>query len=73
MEICRSIILPAVLYGCETWSSTLTEGRRLTMLDKTALKETFGPKSDEETEGRRRLNKQEFYNLTPQQILRVTK
>jgi hypothetical protein len=43
------------------------------MLDKTALRETFGPNSDEETEGRRRLNKQELHNLIPQQIFRVIK
>lgn len=73
MEIYRSIILPNVLYGCETWSSTLREGRGLKMLDKTALRETFGPKSDEETEGRRRLNKQGLHNFTTQQILRVIK
>jgi len=57
----------------ETWSSTLREGRRLRMLDKTALRETFGTKSDEETEGRRGLNKHELHNLTPQQIFRVIK
>jgi hypothetical protein len=43
------------------------------MLNKTALRETFGPKSDEETEGRRRLNKQDLHNLTPQKIFRVIK
>jgi hypothetical protein len=68
VEICKSIILSAVLYGGETWSSTLREGRRLKMFDKTALRETFGSKSDEETEGRRRLNEQELNNLTTQQI-----
>jgi len=59
--------------GVKTWSSKLREGRGLKMLDKPALRETFGPKSDEETEGRRRLNKQGLHNITPQQIFRVIK
>jgi hypothetical protein len=32
IEIYRSIILPVVLYGCETWSITLREERRLKVL-----------------------------------------
>jgi len=32
IKIYRTIILPIVLYGCETWSLTLREGRRLRLL-----------------------------------------
>ena len=42
--IYRTIILPVVLYGCETWSLTLREEHRLRM-----LRRVFGPKRDEVT------------------------
>ena len=29
IKICRIVILPIVLYGCETWSLTLWEERKL--------------------------------------------
>jgi hypothetical protein len=34
MKIYRTIILPVVLYGCETWSLTLREERRLRVFEK---------------------------------------
>jgi hypothetical protein len=37
------IIVPVVLYGCETWSLTLMEGRRLRVFDNRLLREIFGP------------------------------
>jgi hypothetical protein len=43
-EIHRTIILPVVLYGCETWSLTLREERRLRI-----LRRIFGPMRDEVT------------------------
>jgi hypothetical protein len=52
--------------GGESWFPTLRDGHRLMMLHKTALRKTFGPKSDELTEGRTRLKIQELHNLTPQ-------
>ena len=42
--IYRTIILPVVLYGCETWSLTLKEERRLRV-----LRRVFGPKRDDVT------------------------
>jgi hypothetical protein len=42
MKIQRTIILPVVLYGCETWSLTFREECRLRV-----LKRVFGPKRDE--------------------------
>ena len=43
----RSIIMPVVLYGCETWSRALREERRLRLFENRVLRRTFGPKSDE--------------------------
>jgi len=51
IKIYRTIILPFVLYGCETWSLTLREERRLRVFDKRVLRRIFGPKSDEVTRG----------------------
>jgi hypothetical protein len=47
--IYRSIILPVVLYGCETWSLTLVEELRLKVLENRALKRIFGRKRHEVT------------------------
>jgi len=49
MRLYRTIIVSAVLYGCETWSVTLWEEYRLTVLKKRVLKEIFGTKRDEVT------------------------
>jgi hypothetical protein len=43
---CRTIILPVVLYGCETWSLTLEEECRLKMYENRVLRRIFGPKRD---------------------------
>jgi hypothetical protein len=39
--------LPAVLYGCETWSLTLREEHRLRVFENMVLRKIFGPKRDE--------------------------
>ena len=49
IEIYRTIILPVVLYGCETWSLTLREERRLRVFENRVLSRVFGPKTDEVT------------------------
>ena len=49
-KIYRTIILPVVLYGCETWSLTLKEERRLRVFEKRVLRRIFRPKRDEVTE-----------------------
>ena len=46
IKIYRTIILPVVLYGCETWSLTLREERRLRVFENSVLRRVFGPKSD---------------------------
>jgi hypothetical protein len=40
----KTIILPAVLYGCETWSLTLKEKHRLRVFENSVLRRIFGPR-----------------------------
>ena len=48
-KIYRTIILTVVFYGCETWSLTLREERRLRVFENRVLRRIFGPKRDEVT------------------------
>jgi hypothetical protein len=41
IKICRTIILPVVLYGCETWSLTLREERRLRLFENRVLRREY--------------------------------
>jgi hypothetical protein len=43
IRICKSIILPVVVYGCETWSLTLREEHRLRVFENRVLGRIFGP------------------------------
>ena len=49
IKIYKTIILPVVLYGCETWSLTMGEERRLRVFENSVLRRKFGPKRDEVT------------------------
>jgi hypothetical protein len=49
IKIYRTIILPVVLCGCETWSLTFREGGKLRVFENRALRRIFGPKWDEVT------------------------
>jgi hypothetical protein len=49
VKIYKTITLPAVLYGCETWSLTLREEHRLRVFENRVLRRIFGPKRDEVT------------------------
>jgi hypothetical protein len=60
-EIYRTIILPVVLYGCETWSLTLREECRLRVFENRVLKRIFGHKRDEVTGEWRRLHNQDLF------------
>jgi len=59
----RIIILPVVLYGCETWSLTLREERRLRVFESRVLRGIFGPKRDEVTGEWRKLHNEELNYL----------
>ena len=74
MKIYRTIILSVVLYGCETWSLTLREERRLRVFENRVLRRVFGPKRDEVTGEWRKLHNVELsdpYSLP--NIVRVVK
>jgi hypothetical protein len=49
--IYKTIILPLVLYGLETWSLTLREEHRRRIFENRVLRKIFGPRRDEVTEG----------------------
>jgi hypothetical protein len=59
----ETIILPVVLYGCETWPLTLREEYRLRVFENRVLRRIFGPKRDEVTGGLRKLHNEELHNL----------
>jgi len=63
IKIERAIILPVVLYGCETWSLTLREERMLRVFENRVLRRIFVPKRDEETGERRQLHNEELNDL----------
>jgi hypothetical protein len=47
IKIYRTIILPVLLCGCESWSLTLREEFRPSVFENTVLRRIFGPKRDE--------------------------
>jgi len=49
IKIYRTIILPVVLYGCETWSLTRGDERKLRVFENMVLRRIFGPRRDEVT------------------------
>ena len=63
IEIYRTLILPIVLYGCETWSVTFREEHRLRVLENWLLRRTFGPQRDEVTGEWRRPHKLELCDM----------
>jgi len=63
MSALTSIISPVVLYGCETWSLTLREERRLRVFENRALRRVFGPKRVEVTGEWRKLHNEELSDL----------
>ena len=69
----RTIVLPVVLYGCETWSLTLREERRLRVFENRVLR-IFGPKRDKVTGECRKLHNEELTVLySSTNIVRVIK
>ena len=66
--------MPVVLCGCETWSLTLREERRLRVFENKVLRRVFGPESDEVTGEWRKLHNDGINDLyfSPK-IVRVKK
>jgi len=74
IKIYRTIIIPMVLYECETWSLTLREERRLRVFENSVLRKVFGPKMDEVTGEWRKLHNKELNDLySLPNIVRVVK
>jgi hypothetical protein len=51
IKIYKAIMLPVVLYGCETWSVTLREEHRLKIFENTVVRKIFGPEREEDDRG----------------------
>jgi hypothetical protein len=74
IRIYKTIILPVVLYGCETWSLTLWEEHRLRVFENRVLRRIFGPKRDEVTGEWRKLHYEDLRDLySSPNIIRITK
>jgi hypothetical protein len=73
IRIYKTIILPVVLYGSQTWSLTLSEEHRLGVFENRVLR-TFGLKRDEVTGEWRKLHNEEFHDLySLPSIIRIIK
>jgi hypothetical protein len=74
IRIYKTIILPVVLYGCETWSLTLREEYGLRVFENRVLRKIFGPKRDEVTGEWRQLHNEELRDLySSSSIIRLIK
>jgi hypothetical protein len=73
IKIYKTVILPVVLHGCETWSLALREEHRLRNFENRVLRRIFGPKREEDGSWRK-LHNDEFHNLySSPNIVRVIK
>jgi hypothetical protein len=63
VKIYKTIILPVVLHGCETWSLLLREEHRLRVFENRVLRRIFGPKWNEVTGEWRKLHSEELHML----------
>jgi hypothetical protein len=74
IRIYKTIILPVVLYGCDTWCLTLKEEHELRVFENRVLRRIFGPKRDGMTGGWRNLHNEEGHNLySSLSIIRIIK
>jgi hypothetical protein len=62
-KICKTVILPVILYGCETRSLTLRDEYRFRVFENRVMSRTFGRKRKEVARGCRRLYNEELHNL----------
>ena len=70
----RTIILAVVLYGCETWSLTMTEVRKIRVFGNRVLRRIFGPEMDEVKGEWRKSHNEELNDLyCSRNIVRVIK
>ena len=64
IKIYRTIILPVVLYECDTWSLTLREEHRLRVFENRVLRRIFEPNREGVTGEWRKLHNEELNGLT---------
>jgi hypothetical protein len=71
IPLSRFIILPVVVYECETWSLILREEHRLRVFLSRMLRRIFRPKRDEVTGDWRKLNNEELHKVfSPQNLIK---
>jgi hypothetical protein len=63
IKIYRTVILPVVLYGCETLLLTLREELRLRVFENRVLRGIYGPKRDEVTREWRKMHNEKLHDL----------
>jgi hypothetical protein len=64
----KTVILPVVLYGCETWSLTSTKEHKLRVFENRVFRKIFGPKREEDGSWRK-LHNDELHSLYLHRIL----
>jgi hypothetical protein len=72
IRIYKTIILPVVLYGCQTWTLTLREEHILRVFENRVVRKLFGQKRDEVVGSRRKLHNEVLHNLysSPNRIIK---
>jgi hypothetical protein len=74
VRIYKTIILPVVLYGCETWCLTVREEHKLKVFENRVLRRIFGPKRDGITGRWIKLDNEELHNVySSTSIIRIIK
>jgi hypothetical protein len=74
IKIYKTIILPVVWYGCQTWSLTLIEEHRLRAFKNKMLRRAYGSEREEGARDWRRLHNEELHNFNASpNIIRVIK
>ena len=74
IKIYKTIMLPVVLYGCETWTLILRGERRLWVFEYRVLRRIFGPKRNDVKREWRQLHNEELNDLySSSNIIRVIK
>jgi hypothetical protein len=73
IKIYKTVLLPVLLYGCETWSLTLREEHRLRVFKNRVLRRIFGPKREEDGSWRKLYNDELHSLYSSPNIIRVIK
>jgi hypothetical protein len=73
IKIYKTVILPVLLYGCETWSLTLREKHRLRIFENRVLRRIFGPKREEDGSWRKLHNDELHCLYSSPNIVRLIK